>query len=249
MTEGVFRPGTGFLYCLSPSLKLVFLLVLTVSLFSAPDLRRPLAIALLWSVLAPTAEGGFRDLWRVIRLLRWLLLFTMVLHLFFTPGRTLFGIAWLSYDGLMRGLLIDSQLILAVLFSLLLSWTTTPEALARGLEFLLAPLAYVRVPVRETTGLLLLVLYFFPLIREEIDGQRVHLSGARFKGVAMLKAWVARFEPLLVRLFDRADELALEIVSGKRNLSSENDSIHLFSRADMIGLGFGVATLLLIWQV
>lgn len=249
MTEGVFRPGSGFLYRINPAVKLVMLLVLAACLFSAVDLWRPFVIALAWGVLVLSVDAGFRDLWRVMRMLRWLLLFTLILHLFFTPGRTLLGVAWLSYDGLMRGLVINSQLLLAVLFSLLLSWTTPPAAMARGLEVVLAPLKLFRVPVRETTGLLLLVLHFFPLIKEEIDGEKVQMSGRQFKGLSMIKAWVARFEPILIRLFDRADQLALDIVSGNRQFSSEGDAVPKVTRFDIISFIVGVGVLLMFWQV
>lgn len=249
MTEGVFRPGSGFLYRINPAVKLVMLLVLAACLFSSVDLLRPLVIALVWGALVLSVDAGVRDLWRVMRMLRWLLLFTLILHLFFTPGRTLMGVAWLSYDGLLRGLVINSQLLLAVLFSLLLSWTTPPAAMARGLEVVLAPLKLFRVPVRETTGLLLLVLHFFPLIKEEIDGEKVQMSGQQFKGLSMIKAWAARFEPILIRLFDRADQLALDIVTGNQQLSSEGDAVQKINRFDVISLIVGVAVLLMLWQV
>lgn len=225
MTDGVFRPGNGFLYRLDPRIKLVLLVALIVCLFSADTLLRPLLICAVWLLLAASAGRGLADLWKIGRMLRWLLLFTLILHLFFTPGKTLFGLVWLSYDGLMRGLLIDIQLLMAVAFSLLMSWTTPPEALTRGLESLLAPLKLVRVPVREVTALLLLVLHFIPLIKGVVAEEKVALNGTSMKGLSALRLWALRLEPILIRLFDRADQLALDIASGRQQVDSADETV------------------------
>ena len=148
MTEGAYRPGNSFLHRVDPRVKLLLLLGLIACLFSASNPQRLLLIACLWFTAAGATTQGLHDVWRIIKMLRWLLFFTLLVHLLFTPGRTLFGTSWLSYDGLLRGLLINSQLLMAVLFSLLLAWTTRPEALASGLTTLLAQLQMLKVPVK-----------------------------------------------------------------------------------------------------
>ena len=177
-----------------------------------------------------------------------MLLFTLLLHLFFTPGRTLFGTSWLSYDGLLRGLLVDGQLLLAVLFSILLAWTTQPERLAWGLAFLLSPLQRFKLPVREAAGLLILVLQFFPIIRDEV-GQ---LPGGTEmpKGLAGLKARAALVGPLLLRLVDRADQMAVEIAGeGNAEKSALDTADRRLTRFDWILFVAGVIFLALVWMV
>ncbi len=137
---GAYRAGDSYLHLFDARLKLLLLLGLVACLFSATSPVRLLWLALLWGAGASFCANALRDSWRVVTLLRWLLLFTLLLHLFFTPGRTLFGTSWLSLDGLLRGLLIDAQLLLTVFFSMLLAWTTRPEHLAWALTGLLAPL-------------------------------------------------------------------------------------------------------------
>ena len=250
MTDGAYRPGNSFLHRVDPRVKLLLLLGLVVCLFSASNPQRLLLISCLWFAAAGASIKGLYDVWRIIKLLRWLLFFTLIVHLFFTPGHTLFGTRWISYDGLLRGLMINMQLVLAVLFSLLLAWTTRPEALASGLTTLLAPLQKLRVPVKEAGGMLLLVLHFFPLIQSEVAMLK---SERRQKGAGAMsgfRGWQNKLEPLLNRLFDRADQLARDIVSGTESLESASNQDHLaFDRSSLFMSVFGILAVLSLWQV
>lgn len=209
---GAFRAGDSYLHLLDPRFKLLLLSFLMASIFSANDGWRLGFLFILWSVAACYCNNGWRDGLKIFRFMRWLLLFTFLLHLLFTPGRTLFGTTWLSYDGLLRGLLIDSQLLLAVLFSMLLAWTTNPERLIWGLTSLLSPLQKLKLPVQEIGGLLVLVMQFLPVIRDEavkIKQQTRVPAGWLLK----LKANASLVVPLLMNLVGRADQLAIELAS------------------------------------
>lgn len=250
MTEGAYRPGNSFLHRVDPRVKLLLLLGLIACLFSTSNPQRLFLIACLWFAAAGATMQGLHDVWRIIKMLRWLLVFTLLVHLFFTPGRTLFGTSWLSYDGLLRGLLINSQLLMAVLFSLLLAWTTRPEALASGLTTLLAPLQWLKVPVKEAGGMLLLVLHFFPLIQNEVAILKSE-RGVRTGGVVSgFKGWLNNIEPLLNQLFDRADQLAKDIVSGTETLEdTENQRENVFDRSALLMSVSGVMIVFLLYQV
>lgn len=249
---GQFRDIASPLHRFDPRLKLLLLLGTIACLFSAHSFIRLAIIALVWCAGAGFVTPAWRDGLRLLRLLRWLLLFTLLLHLFFTPGRTLFGTSWLSYDGLLRGLLVDAQLALAVLFSLLLSWTTRPAELAWGLARLLSPLQRFRVPVAEAGGLLLLVLHFFPLVQDEVVGlrrqRRAGLEGAGF--VDSLRMTVGLVGPLVLRLIDRADALARDIAGGKGPLLTEEPGRDgRLCRFDLLFFGAGIVVLLLLWML
>ncbi len=246
---GAYREGGSYLHLFDPRLKLLLLCSLIVCLFSATSGWRLLLLLLLWLACARFCANGLRDGLKVAGMMRWLLLFTLLLHLFFTPGRTLFGTSWLSFDGLLRGLLIDGQLLLAVLFSMLLAWTTKPEHLAWGLTSLLSPLQRFRLPVRESGGLLLLVLQFFPMIRDEVTQLQVDGGGPQ-RGLAGVKAKAALVGPLLMRLVDRADQLASAIATGKESYSVAQVAVdRRLSRFDWIFFSSGLGLLLLLWLV
>lgn len=245
---GRYRSGDSWLHRFDARLKILLLVGIVACLFSADSVWRLQSLAFLWLVSAQCCSGAWRDAVRIGWLLRWLLSFTLLLHLFFTPGRTLFGTSWLSLDGLLRGLLIDAQLLLAVLFSLLLAWTSRPENLAWALTSLLSPLQRLRLPVREAGGLLLLVLQFLPLIQEEVGAQQGAAELPR--GLAGIKARAALVAPLLLRLVDRAELLAVELTAGREATETIRESADKrFSRFDWIVFSAGLLGLTLSWML
>jgi len=246
---GRYREGDSYLHRFDPRVKLLLLGGLMACLFSTASGWRALLLFVLGVLSIRLFPGGWRDLLRLVWMMRWLLLFTLLLHLFFTPGRTLFGTSWLSLDGLLRGLLVNSQLMLAVLFSLLLAWTTRPERLAWGLTSLLSPLERFKLPVREMGGLLLLVLQFFPIISSEVASVQKRGTHAK-RGVEGIKAKISLLAPLVMRLLDRADQLALDLVAGDcSDVTEAVDHGQPFTSFDWISLFAGSCLLALVWLV
>ena len=249
-SPGVYREGASFLHRFDPRLKLVLLLGLVACLFSASSPLRLLLVFVLWFAAASGCQGGLRDSLKVLKLMRWLLLFALLLHLFLTPGRTLFGSRWLSYDGLLRGLMIDGQLLLAIFLSLLLAWTTRPELLAWAFARLLSPLQVLRVPVQEAVSLLLLVLHFFPLIQAEVVGLKSQRGVADDSLLARLRGVAGMVGPLLFRLLEHADRLAVDIAQGKDVFGAEKCSCKKrVSLGDLWLFVAGLLILLLLWMV
>ncbi len=250
LNMGAYRQGDSLLHRLDPRLKLLLLLALVVCLFSATSPVRMLGLFLLWLIAAGSCSAALASGMKVFRLMRWLLLFTLLLHLCFTPGRTLFGTSWLSYDGLLRGLMVDSQVLLAVLFSLLLSWTTRPTELAWGLARLLSPLDRFKLPVQEMGGLLLLVLHFFPVIQEELSELQRESPLPGVGWMQKIRHLVALLEPLVLRLLERADQLAQQIVAGNNPLEiTASSTAGKVTRTDLLLGIVGIIILALLWML
>jgi len=222
---GTFRPGNSWLHRFDPRGKLLLLPLLIAASFSAaPPALLCLAIAAM--VVAETAGIGFLSLLRGLRPVRWLLLATLLLHLVFSPGRTFPLIDWLSYDGLLLGLVTAGQLLLAMVFACLLSATTEPVVLADALSALLRPLNRVGVPARRLAELLGLTLHFVPLLREEgavawrKAGQRLD----ELKRGPLLergRAAARLVEPLIVNLANHAEVKAIAMARGEPLVSRQ----------------------------
>lgn len=219
ITLGRYVPRDSLTHRLDARLKLAGVPVLIIAVFAARDPLQFAGLGLLATVLAGLSKIEWRLWWRGIWILRWLFLFTLLLYLFFSPGRTLFGVGWLSLDGLLSALLVCTQLSLAIVFSSLLTLTTAPRELAGALRALLAPLGRFGLPVDNLTMLLLLVLHFIPILREEsitllADSRHRGLDPSRGSLVARGRALRRMVAPLLLRLVDRADNLARAVVDG-----------------------------------
>jgi energy-coupling factor transport system permease protein len=207
--------GVPPLHRADPRLKLLVCATLAILAFAAGNWLRLAVAAALLIPLAAAARLGPAWVVRTLWPLRWLLLFTLLLHLLLSPGYTLFGMTWLSRDGLLRGLLICSQLGVAALAAALLTFTTTAERTAEACGWLLSPLARLGCPVRHWQELMALVLRFFPLLQGELRDTAVAGRGGWSLRV---NAWEERLLPLFDRLVARADALARRVAAGEEQL-------------------------------
>ncbi|WP_432821318.1 energy-coupling factor transporter transmembrane component T family protein [Trichloromonas sp.] len=253
ITLGRYVPGDSFLHRLDARLKLCGLPLFIVAAFAAPEPGRLFGLAGCALAMLLLAQIPWRIWWRGIRIFRWLFLFTLLLHLLLTPGRTLFGVEWLSYDGLLRGSTVCAQLLLAIIFSSLLTLTSTVEALAAAVSSLLAPLRRFRVPVDELSWLLQQVLHFIPVLREECA---VQIEAFRCRGEDLAHGSLLQrgrvagrmLAPLMLGLVDRADTLAHEVAGGRQKMADAASIAQPPLSAQDMGLAAaGLLALALIW--
>lgn len=117
-------------------------------------------------------------------------------------------------EGFARGCFFAVRIVLLVLASLLVSFTTTSTELTDAFNDFLRPLRRFHVPVDDIAMVFSLALRFIPVTAEEFG--RVHdaqwARGAAFGEGNLwqrLRAWTTVLIPLFVGLFRRADSLAV----------------------------------------
>ena len=106
------------------------------------------------------------------------------------------------------------RLTLLITGSSLMTLTTTPNNLTDGMERLLKPLTYIRVPVHEIAMMMSIALRFIPILLEETDiiMKAQMARGADFESGNIFKrakALVPLLVPLFVSAFRRANDLAM----------------------------------------
>ena len=183
------------------------------------------ALALLWGFffLALFLSGlPWAYVFRGVRSFLWLFLFTAALHFFFTPGPSLpffpLGFIDITWTGVAKGFFVAAQLFLAILFSSLMTLTTSPLQLAHGLEKLLAPLKRFHVPVEDFSMMAMLAIKFIPILLGETDrimkaqsARGVDFESGNFFRRA--KNLLPILTPLFHSVFKRADDLALALLA------------------------------------
>ena len=215
ITLGQFFPGNSFLHRLDPRMKLLGLIAYLVALFLAQwFVTYAVMLALLvWgcAVAHIRAKTLLGDMKPVI----FLLIFTAVLNMFYTPGTPLvsFWIFTITYEGIFHAFFMVVRILMLICATFLLTYTTSPLALTDGLESLLSPLNKIRVPVHELAMIMSIALRFIPTLIEETDkimcAQRAR--GADFDSGGLIrkaKALIPLLVPLFISSFRRADELA-----------------------------------------
>ena len=159
----------------------------------------------------------FRLLLKGLRPLRFILVFTFILNLFFLQGETPLlnlGFTVITREALLTAIQYSLRLVLLVLFSSLLTLTTAPVTLTDGLERLLSPLRVIHFPAHEMAMMMTIALRFIPTLLEEADKimKAQSARGADFESgnlIARAKAMVPLLVPLFVSAFRRAGELAM----------------------------------------
>lgn len=168
---GQYFPGNSILHRLDPRVKLVLLLVYLAEVFVFSNARSYMILGAAAGLLIWISGVPFRMVLRSLKPLWWIILFTFIIHLFSHPGTPLWtiGMFTMTWEGVNQGVFISLRLILLILMSSLLTFTTSPLRLTDALESLLNPLKRFGLPAHELAMMMTIALRFIPTLIEETD--------------------------------------------------------------------------------
>ena len=160
ITLGQFFPGNSLAHKLDPRTKLILTVVYIVGLFCAESfLSYGLMAALL---IAGVRVSGVapKALVRGLKPVLFIICFTAVLNLFYTPGEELvsFWIFTITKEGVLTAFFMVLRITMLIMGTFLLTYTTSPISLTDGMESLLNPLKKIRVPVHELAMMMSIAL-------------------------------------------------------------------------------------------
>ena len=216
ITLGQYFPGNSVIHRMDPRTKLVGLIVYIIALFTAASwVSYGIMLGFLVLMVA-LSTIPVKALFKGMKPLLFILIFTGLLNLLFTGGETVLVSFWkitITLEGAVRALFMVVRILMLISATFLMTYTTSPIQLTDGLESLLSPLKKIRVPVHELAMMMCIALRFIPTLIEETDkiisAQKARgadfETGSVFKRV---KALVPILVPLFISAFRRADELA-----------------------------------------
>ena len=216
ITLGQYFPGSSPIHNLDPRAKLVGLVCYIVALFLGERLvTYGILLAVLAAVVA-VSRVSVKALLRGMKPVVFILVFTAVLNVFYTPGEELasFWIFTITREGIIHAFFMVVRIMMLISCTFLLTYTTSPLALTDGLESLMGPLKKIHVPVHELSMMMSIALRFIPTLIEETDkimsAQKARGADLETGGLMQrARALVPILIPLFVSSFRRADELAL----------------------------------------
>ena len=216
ITLGQFFPGTSLAHRLDPRTKILLTVVYIVALFCAESfVSYGLMVALLITGVKVSGVAP-KALVLGLKPVLFIICFTAILNLFYTPGEILvqFWVLKITKEGIFTAFFMALRISMLIMGTFLLTYTTSPIALTDGLEALLGPLKKVKVPVHELSMMMSIALRFIPTLIEETDKimSAQKARGADFESGSLLdraKALVPILVPLFISAFRRADELAV----------------------------------------
>ena len=216
ITLGQYFPADTVVHRLDPRTKLLAVILYIVALFNA---RGVVAYAIMAAVLAASvllSHVPFKSLTRGLKPVYIIVAFTAVMNLFFTAGTPVADV-WLlrhvTVEGIVSAVQMILRIVLLIMGTFLMTYTTSPIALTDGLESLLSPLKKLRLPIHELAMMMSIALRFIPTLIEETDKimSAQKARGADFETGNIFqraKALIPILVPLFVSAFRRADELA-----------------------------------------
>lgn len=215
ITLGQYFSGNSFLHHLDPRAKILATMIFIVAIFFADSLAAygiVTAFVVLNFVIsrlpAKLILKSLKPLWIII-------IFTMGIHVFSTPGEIWwqYGILHITKEGVYQGSLMTARLVFLIVFSSLLTYTTSPIVLTDGIEHLLNPFKRIGVPAHELAMMMTIALRFIPTLLEETNRimKAQTARGANFTSGSLIqrgKNMIPLLVPLFVSAFRRADDLA-----------------------------------------
>ncbi len=217
ITLGQYFPGNTILHRLDPRAKILLLVFFIVALFMIKNAAGyALVIAALFAAIH-ISKVGFKAVFRGLKAVLVILIFTAALNLLYTPGEgeplVSFWVINIYWEGIRTAIFMVLRIMTLISGTFLLTYTTSPLRLTDALESLLGPLKKLHVPVHELSMMMSIALRFIPLLIEETDKimSAQKARGADFETgglVQKAKSLVPLLVPLFISAFRRADELA-----------------------------------------
>ena len=216
ITIGQYLSGDTLLHKQEPRTKIIAVILYMVSLFIVNNFWGLGAMLVLSLAVVLISRIPLRFFFRGIKAIVFIVLLTVALQMFMTPGEPLWelGILKITKEGIRQAVFMGTRLILLVSVTSILTLTTTPISLTDGIETLLKPFQKIGVPAHELAMMMTIALRFIPTLIEETDKimKAQSARGADFESGNLMeraKAMIPLLVPLFLNAIKRADELAL----------------------------------------
>lgn len=218
VTFGQFIDTDSFVHKLDPRTKLMFLIAYIVFIFIAGNF---ISLGLLFVLLIVAMFVSIIPVKMYLRNIKAILpiiLITALLNVFYTSGGKVLVDWWIftiTAQGIYRAVFMAVRIILLILSSAVLSYTTSPTSLTGAIESLLSPLKFIGLgnAVHTMAMTMTIALRFIPTLIEEtqkiMNAQKARgadLDSGNF--LKKVKALLPILIPLLISSVRRAYELA-----------------------------------------
>lgn len=215
---GQYYPSNSLLHKADPRIKISLIFLILIFIFIANSWLGIALMSILIGTMALFSRVPIVMFLKNLKPVLPVLIIASLLNIFYvSEGTVLFDWKFITIttDGLLRAAFILVRIVLLIIVSGLLTYTTTPTQLTAAIERLLSPLKFIGLgeAVHTMAMMMTIALRFIPTLIEEaqkiIAAQKAR--GADFESgklVKRIKAMVPILVPLLISSVRRALELA-----------------------------------------
>lgn len=253
ITFGQYYPGQSAIHRMDARTKILWTIFYIVLVFLVKDIYSFAMLFVLALMLVRISDIPFRFIFRGMRPILFLILFTAIINLLMIQGETPLFTLWkisVYPEGAKAAGIMILRMFLLVTGTCMLTYTTSPICLTDGIEALLKPLRVIRFPAHEIAMMMTIALRFIPTLLDETDKiiKAQTARGADFASGNIFhraKSLLPILIPLFVSAFRRADDLASAMESrcyrGGENRTRMKQM--KFSRIDLVA---GVIAIILV---
>lgn len=216
ITIGQYYPTKSVIHSLDPRTKIIGTLLFIISLFMFDSFIGYGIVTVFLAACIIMSKVPFSYMIKGLKAIVMLLLLTVVINMFLTPGEPLVKVIGLTItkEGLRTAVFMGIRLMYLIIGSSVMTLTTTPNNLTDALERLLNPLKKIKVPVHEIAMMMSIALSFIPILIEETDKiMKAQMArGADFENkniIKRVKSYIPILVPLFISAFRRAGDLAM----------------------------------------
>ncbi len=219
ITIGQYFPSNSVVHRADPRIKILITIISIVALFLASGFVGLAVCAVFCLMTVLFTKIPFKMYFKTLKAIWVILAFTAVLNIFYTGGEGDPLFRWKIFavytEGIERALFIAVRIVLLIILSSALTYTTTPSELTDAIERLLTPLKFIGLSsaVHAFAMMMSIALRFIPTLIEETDKI---MSAQKARGADMetgglikrAKALLPIMIPLLSSSVRRATDLA-----------------------------------------
>lgn len=215
ITIGQYYKGNSLVHRLDPRNKIILTVIILAMIFCCKNF---FSLALVGAVIFASilfSQVPVKMFLKSLKSIVPIIFFTAVLNLFYISGGKEWSLWFLtvSEKGIYTAVFMAIRIILLIVASSLLTYTTVPTMLTDAIERLLSPLKIFHISVHSLAMMMTLALRFIPTLIEEIERitNAQKARGADFENGSLIdrvKSLIPVLVPLFVSSFKRAYDLA-----------------------------------------
>ena len=217
-TLGQYFNAASVIHKMDPRFKLVQIIALIVFVFLAPNFIGLGILSAVVVLVLLLTKVPLKMYLRNLKPIIAIIILTALLNIFYVKdGSVLFSwwIFTVTSEGVFKAIFMATRIILMILISSVLTYTTTPTELTDAIESLLSPLKFIGLgeAVHTLAMMMTIALRFIPTLTDEADkimsAQKARGADMESGGILKrLKALMPILIPLLFSSVRRAYELA-----------------------------------------
>ena len=246
LTFGQYYPSDSVVHRMDARVKILLMILYIAAIFFISSYFGYAVTLIFILAFSLVSKVPITKILKSVKRITVILVITALLNLFFVKtGKTIahWWIFIITDYGLNYAIMMALRLTFLVIGTTFLTLTTTPTELTDGLESLMTPLKYVKIPVHDIAVIMSIALRFIPTLMEEtqkiMNAQKAR--GATFDTGHLhqrAKALLPVLIPLFVNAFRRADELAFALDARCYNATENRTKykVQKIKGSDIVGI-------------